>query len=301
MRNVILLIGLPASGKSTWAKEQIKKEPSRWKRFNRDDLRAMINDSHYDRKNEEFIRNAQEQLLRTALVEGYDCIVDNTSLIPQTVKKLHKVCESVGDVKVIHKAFPVDIEECIRRNNLREGKTKVPEKVIRDMAKGAGLDRGRKLEDKEVYYPPHNFQIVEQDESLDKILIVDLDGTCSLLNGRNPYDASTCYNDLPNKPVISCIKAMYSAGCGLVFMSGREDKYREPTERFLKEHVDLPYQLYMRATGDMRKDSIIKNELFNTHIANKYYVEFILDDRTQVVSQYRSMGLTCFQVAPGDF
>jgi len=33
----------------------------------------------------------------------------------------------------------------------------------------------------------------------------------------------------------------------------------------------------------------------------KYHVEFVLDDRNQVVNFWRYLGLTCFQVAEGDF
>lgn len=36
---------------------------------------------------------------------------------------------------------------------------------------------------------------------LEKVLLCDMDGTLSLLNGRNPYDASTCDQDELNEPV----------------------------------------------------------------------------------------------------
>jgi len=61
------------------------------------------------------------------------------------------------------------------------------------------------------------------------------------------------------------------------------------------------YSLFMRAEGDMRKDSIIKQELFEKRVKDLYYVWFVLVDRGQVVNMWRSLGLTCFQVAPGDF
>lgn len=159
---------------------------------------------------------------------------------------------------------------------------------------------------------------MEQDESLPKAIIVDLDGTWSLLNGRSPYDASTCDQDPPNTPVIEAVKAMYLQGYAVLFTSGREDKYREPTEKHIAMHgtVEVPvdtsdppsieevviqHQLFMRASGDMRKDSIVKQELFDAHIRGKYNVVMVFDDRDQVVDQWRSMGLTCAQVAPGNF
>jgi hypothetical protein len=57
----------------------------------------------------------------------------------------------------------------------------------------------------------------------------------------------------------------------------------------------------MRETGDRRKDSIIKKEIFDRHIRDVYNIEFVLDDRNQVVELWRSLGLTCLQVADGDF
>lgn len=58
----------------------------------------------------------------------------------------------------------------------------------------------------------------------------------------------------------------------------------------------------MRAAGDYRKDAVIKKEMFDTQIEGKYFVEFVLDDRNQVVDLWRKdLNLPCFQVYYGDF
>lgn len=304
MRTVYILKGLPASAKSTFARDLMKREPNRWVRVNRDDLRAMFHNSAYSKDNEEFIRGVQDQLILQALRDGKDVIVDNTHLVPQTLKKLHRLLASVGDVKVIEKAFNISITEAKRRNALREGVARVPDHVIDGMARGAGIDRGRVLEDREFYYAPRE-QATDAyipDEALPEAILVDLDGTVALLNGRNPFDASKCDQDLPNVPVIRCVKAMRAAGLAVVFMSGREDQYRDPTVRFLNAQFgDMPYELYMRATGDSRKDSVVKEELLEANVFHRYKIVFALDDRNQVVDHYRSMGLTVFQVAEGNF
>jgi hypothetical protein len=59
--------------------------------------------------------------------------------------------------------------------------------------------------------------------------------------------------------------------------------------------------LMMRKTGDKRKYSIVKKEIFNEHIKGKYCVDFVLDDRNQVVEMWRKLGLVCLQVAEGNF
>lgn len=304
MRTVIILRGLPGCGKSTYARELLRKESKRWKRVNRDDLRNMMDDGTFNSDREEFIRSVQDQLILKTLRDGYDIIIDNTHLVPQTLRKLHRLLASVGDVKVIEKCFNISIDECKKRNALREGKAKVPDNAIDGMAKGSGISRGRVLEDKEFYYPPKDQGSYIADEALPKAIICDLDGTFVIMGDRSPFDASQCdVKDSPNRPVITCVKAMYVAGYAIVFMSGRENKDREPSIRQIEKYLpDIKYELYMRATADSRKDSIVKTELFDNNIRDKYNIEFILDDRNQVVQDcWRAMGFTCFQVADGNF
>jgi hypothetical protein len=57
----------------------------------------------------------------------------------------------------------------------------------------------------------------------------------------------------------------------------------------------------MRDKGNNEKDSIVKRNMFEKYIRGKYFIEYVLDDRNQVVEMWRSMGLTCLQVADGDF
>ena len=325
--------GLPGSGKSTEAALLVKREPKRWIRINRDDLRQMCvgygNNPHArDNDREELVRSFKDELVRKAMNDGYDVILDDTHLVPLTVKKLHTLAESIGDVKVIERGINVSIDECIARDAKRTGFAHVGEKIIKDMARGAGLDKGRTLSDKESYYPPRNvaFEIVEQDSSLPQAIMCDLDGTLAIIGDRSPYDATDCdIKDKPNWPVIKTVLAMHSQGVKIIFMSGRDVKYRPETVRFIEKYcvpysqpflpggpvpaVDygpIPYELHMRGEldltkHDMRKDSIIKQELFDAYVREKYNVLFVLDDRNQVVDFWRSIGLTCYQVAPGNF
>lgn len=328
---MMIFKGLPASGKSTEATALVKREPGRWIRINRDDLRGMAvgpgNNPHGDRDREDIVRLFKEELIRVTFKKGYDVILDDTHLITATVKKLHELAASIGDVKVIEKGINVSVDECIRRDSLRPGFAKVGEKVITDFARAAGLDKGRKLNDKEVYYAPRWLpggvgaaSVTKQPrQDLPKAIMCDLDGTLAIIDGRSPYDASNCdEKDKPNWPVIETVLAMHRQGVKVIFMSGRDVKYRPETERFIEKYcrdnhgrsnfdgIPIPYELHMRgeldlSKTDVRKDSVIKEELYIAHIDGKYNVLFVLDDRDQVVDQWRSMGLTCFQVAPGSF
>ena len=141
-----------------------------------------------------------------------------------------------------------------------------------------------------------------------KAIVVDLDGTCALIHQRKngPYDASRCdEEDLPNIPVIETVKALTFAGYYVVFCSGREDKHREPTMRFLHNHfpeMNGDYVLFMRQTKDQRKDAIVKREIYEEQIAHRFDVLLVLDDRASVTKMWREeLGLTVLQCADGDF
>ncbi|HSH55465.1 MAG TPA: hypothetical protein VK983_01405 [Candidatus Limnocylindrales bacterium] len=138
-----------------------------------------------------------------------------------------------------------------------------------------------------------------------KAIICDLDGTLALIEHRSPYDASTAMDDELNLPVANVI-AVYANQdyvlVRLILLTGREEKYRGVTERWLEKHDIVHYDaLYMRKTGDRCKDFVYKKEIYERHIQEKYDVLFVLEDRDQVVSMWREPGLTCFQVAYGDF
>jgi hypothetical protein len=132
--------------------------------------------------------------------------------------------------------------------------------------------------------------------------MVDLDGTMCLLNGRSPYDETCVRQDRPNPAVLRTVWAMHHAGYLVVFMSGRSEGCRADTEDWLREHYQFIYEgLFMRASGDTRRDAVVKSELFDLHVRDRFNVVAVFDDRDQVVAMWRSMGLTVFQVAPGAF
>jgi hypothetical protein len=69
----------------------------------------------------------------------------------------------------------------------------------------------------------------------------------------------------------------------------------------LEKHGIKAMALFMRKSGDYRKDSVVKKEIYERHIKEDFNVEFVLDDRDQVVKMWREQGLVCLQVAEGNF
>ena len=135
-------------------------------------------------------------------------------------------------------------------------------------------------------------------------IIVDIDGTIAhRITDRSPYDWHRVGEDGPDYILIDLLFRYYHSGINIILMSGRDSVCEAETEEWIKTHMwDLnDYLLLMRKEKDKRKDTIVKQELYEEHVKDKYNVMFVLDDRNQVVEMWRSLGLKCLQVAPGKF
>jgi predicted kinase len=293
MLTVTILKGLPASGKSTWSRKMLEEHPGMYKRINKDDLRAMLDNAHHSKGNEAFVLKTRDWLIIEALKEGKHVIVDDTNLDPKHETQIREIVgnyarEAERQIKVEVKEFDASLEECIKRDAKRP--SPVGEKVIRDIHTRHMVPVGR--------MPFYR----EQDKSLPKAIICDIDGTLALIHNRNPFDASRCENDLINEPVVQMARQYKTMGYSLILLSGRSAAHRIQTLNWLSAH-QIPYdQLHMRPNGDMRKDALIKKELYEKYIKGNYYIDFVLDDRNQVVDMWRKeAGLLCLQVYYGDF
>jgi predicted kinase len=293
MITVTILKGIPASGKSTWARQKLDEHPGMYKRINKDDLRAMLDHSHWSKGNEAFVLKVRDMLIIEALKEGKHVIVDDTNLDPKHETHIREMVseyarESERSIKVEVKEFNITLEESIARDAKRP--VPVGEKAIRSIHNRYVAPIGR--------IPFYR----QQDTTLPKAIICDIDGTLALINDRSPFDASRCEQDLVNEPVLKIVNQYAKAGFVILLLSGRSTEHRIQTTNWLSAKGIAYDALFMRQQGDMRKDSIVKKELYEAHIQDIYYIEFVLDDRNQVVDMWRKeIGLPCLQVYYGDF
>ena len=129
MTTLFMLKGLPASGKTTHAKQMTQLGI---KRVNRDELRLMVDSGVYSKENEHLIRKLAENMLIEILVSGHDAVIDNTNLKPSDEEGWRKFAHRWARYfKVIEMKTP--LEECIRRDAKRENP--VGEEAIRSMAR----------------------------------------------------------------------------------------------------------------------------------------------------------------------
>jgi len=171
-----------------------------------------------------------------------------------------------------------------------------------------------------------------------KTVIFDLDGTLAIIEkrrikagsptGNKPtqskmdwdvfFDAENIKLDEPNIPVIKMAQTFHKDGFKIVIFSGRNDRSFYTTKDWLEKYK-VPYDLLVLrpdkfksdswpiangnpATPEMRfmPDEILKKAMLDTFV-DKNDVLMTVDDRQKVVDMWRAEGLTCFQVAPGDF
>jgi phosphoglycolate phosphatase-like HAD superfamily hydrolase len=147
-----------------------------------------------------------------------------------------------------------------------------------------------------------------------KTVIFDLDGTLADITSRRTLstkpngkmDWDIFFNpdnitlDLPNQPVIDMANMLFTKGHTISILSGRSDVTKQATMDWLLEHDVWFDTLTMRSKQHhfMPDNQLKQMWLDDIGVDN---VAMVFDDRNQVVDMWRDNGLTCFQVAQGDF
>lgn len=299
---VILTVGCPGSGKTTWARQQNMLVISR------DDIRSSLygDDYVHKKETEELVTKIQCEQIRIAIEENKDFIVADTNLNDKTemyIKSFMKGDASKGpeglnapDIKIEHKVFHADWTTLVERNK-RRGKEYVPLDVLRGMYKRY-LKR----------FGPYYSYTYKPNTSKPKAVIFDIDGTLAIHNKRSPYDLSKCLTDRLDPHVYELFTLYKIAGYKCLIVSGRhqgtkEDPtcYLELTREWLKQNGVIYDELFMRSPGDYRNDDIVKEEIFRKELSDKYCIKLAVDDRDRVVELWRRLGIKTFQVEFGDF
>jgi predicted kinase len=294
--------GLPASGKTTLARAWVAEDPRSRARVNRDDLRAMLHTRYLGQDTERQIQAFRDAAVVALLERGIDVIIDDTCLPARTVRDLRRLSVRAGATFEVVDLTDVPLETCLERNAARPETTRVAETWIRDMYQRYIAGRPYPLP---LAAEPADVVVTgpyEAPADAPRAIMVDVDGTVALMADRSPYDETRVHLDQPNRPVIAAVQAMAAAGCLIVFCSGRTEAARAATEKWLREQVAVPYEaLFLRRSGDVRKDSAVKLDIFDREIRHRFHIVAVFDDRDQVVRMWRELGLTVFQVAPGAF
>lgn len=300
MKKIILTVGCPGSGKSTWTREFIAKNPGYFN-INRDDYRQSImgheerDEYKYTKKKEGIVTCMQFDAAKGILYGGDSVkgvIISDTNLNPERRQSWEAFAKEYG-WKVEYKVFDVSWTELVKRNS-RRGSKAVPIDVLRSMYGHMRAYLG--------------LPVYTGTEGKPKAIIFDLDGTLALHVERGPFELHKLSTDAPNKMVVQYLKMLHHAGYKIITVSGRESgtkedpmEYYEATKAWMDKY-EIPWETHIqREQGDERKDDIVKEEIFWNKIAPHYDVKLAVDDRNQVVEMWRRIGVECWQVNHGDF
>lgn len=278
---LIMLQGLPASGKSTYATEVCKEQ--NWKRVNRDLIRTMLHCDKWSGKNESITVDIEKQIVLNLLAGGFSVIVDDCNLNPSN-KDMWKQIAKFAEVDFSTKTFDTSIEECVERDCNRE-------KLV-----GAHVIKNMALQ--------YSFGEVPKE----KIVICDIDGTIANIDHRlhfvknDPKDWKSFFiqmvNDTPREDMREILIEHQKQGRTIIFVSGRPDTHREFTQNWLSKHGFDGWTLIMRKGGDTRVDTIVKAEIYDRYFADKEVVQ-VIDDRPSVIRMWKEKGLNVLDVGKG--
>lgn len=275
----IITVGVPASGKTTFANEMVQKFGFR--DINRDFIRFNLVKPgstwatyKFTKANEKAVDEIHGKMIMESWQNEENIIISDTNLNKGRRRALIGRLQDLGyDVEV--KPFEISRKEAIKRDNLRANG--VGQDVIYKMMQNWNEFSGR------VTYTPN--------EELPKAVIFDVDGTIAQMNGRGPFEWHRVGEDKPREMIIKMLHGYANLGFHIIICSGRSDECFKETAEWLDKYVGLGYwdKLYMRKVGDYRKDDAIKEEIFWTHIADKYNIVACVDDRPVMIRLWHEM------------
>ena len=293
MSRLIILQGVPAAGKSTWAREFIKGKKD-WVIVNRDSIRDGRGD-YWIPEQEEYISDLEEYHVTRALERGLNVIIDATNLNPKTKAKWTQIAEQFS-IEPEWIEFTITYQEAIERDSKRE--RPIGKGVIRDFFNKYYPDMICSMSDERIIKMPQN--------KMPHAVICDIDGTVALRNNRSPFDYSKVCEDTFDPRMLEVLYTFIESGVKIIFVTGREDvdNCRELTIKWLDKNIaysESGWDLIMRSKGDHRSDTEVKKEIYDKYIKDKYNILCVFEDRDKVVKMWRDEGLLCNQVYYGDF
>ena len=159
-------------------------------------------------------------------------------------------------------------------------------------------------------------------------IVFDVDGTLMNIEHRVKYARkdspdydyekfeAEIVNDTPNIEIFTIAHALKEQGHTIIIASGRKAMWTRTTLKMLDDYFDPrifkadEYYVwgesfwdayYFRKDGDNRKDSIVKEEMYEQMLKDGYDPKLVFDDRQQVVDMWRSKGIRVCQVSEGNF
>jgi predicted kinase len=296
-RRLVVLQGLPASGKSTAARKAQENAPGRVAVVNNDSISYTLTGEEYAghiKNMPAILSNIRKVMLIEALQtpEITLIIVDNTNLNYQTVEEYIALAAAFGAEFCIEDSFlEVPIEECIRRDSLRVAP--VGENVIRRMHSNLSKRMQRRK------FTPVVSQNTRQKE---KAMIIDLDPVLRWLRDARAQDWANIYRRKLPSPAIELAKSLHNAGVTIIGVTSLSEKYAPEANVWVNVHVIPGMTLYMHEISDSYRSMMSKHAAYYNYIRPKYDVIGVIGEKEEVVHVWKNIsGLPTFNISFGDF
>jgi predicted kinase len=292
---ILLLIGIPASGKSTWAKSFVKNNTD-WVRVSRDDFRLMFKQEQMcEPKVEDLITAMVNQAITKALVRKLNVIVDATNVREKYIAEFIEKFKYSADID--YRVFDISIDKAVERDNALDAK--VGEEVIKKMYNNYKI-----LMDSFHFQPVKKVEFypeikIDYKSELPQAVIFDIDGTLAIMKNRGAFEWDKVDRDSGNDIVLEQVFFHKNVGRKIIVVSGRDGSCEEMTRAWLNFYGVFPDELYLRKAGDFRKDTIVKKEIYKNHIEGKFNVLSVYDDRLSVCEMWHELGLFVMNVNQG--
>ncbi|NJO62640.1 MAG: AAA family ATPase [Richelia sp. RM2_1_2] len=282
----IICIGIPASGKSTWATEYVRKNPN-YVRLNRDSYRYMLKDQGFtEAKIEKLITDMFYTGIDMALAAKLSLVIDNTNTKQSVINELVEYVQYRADVRYM--LFPISLEEAISRDLARP--KPVGEEVIKKMYDSYEIlmdsfNLVNQTQKKYIYKEPIT------NDLLPHVTIFDLDGTLAHANSKRGYfEWDKVDRDDLDLKIYGMYKRHRASGDRIIIITGRSEESRKPTEEWL-DFYDIKHDgLFMRPKDEFKKDTVIKRQIYLEHINDKFNVDVIYEDRQSVCKNVEIIG-----------
>lgn len=276
-----MLSGLPASGKSTRAKE-IVDNGGNFVRVTKDLMRTMLHFDKWNGRNEGITQEAEKALVQALLSQGMNVIIDDTNLGGRHLELWKGIARDAG-ASFEHVHMDTGITSCILRDELRE--KRVGADVIIQMALQYGHINGREY------------------------VLSDLDGTLANVDHRlhyvktTPKDWKSFFAGIKDDIFRSDVwESVIGENKPVILVSARPEKYRRETEEWLRKHGIIRgvnyVTLIMRKDGDTRQDDDVKKDMYKRYFQHNKVVR-IYDDRPRVIRMWRELGINVVDVGAG--
>jgi tRNA uridine 5-carbamoylmethylation protein Kti12 len=287
MSKLVMMKGLPASGKTTKAKELVAEGNT--VRVNKDLLRKMLHFDKFTGKNEGITRDVEKLIAKELLSRNLRVIVDDTNLSQGHHDYWCNVAKETGSSFEVMEILETP-HTCILRDSKREDGV------------GAHVIVGMAMQYYDLYADKN-------------IVICDIDGTIANIDHRLHYVSGEkkdwksffehASEDAYREDVIDMVleeKVKHSTDtttARLFFVSGRPETYRKETEQWISNsHKFGEWFLFMRGANDSRPDTEVKREIYGKYFSKTSVVK-VFDDRPRVIRMWKKLGLDVVDVGKG--